>query len=393
MFYLDHAANSWPKPSAVYNALDQGYARQPGALSLPGQIQSGDARPAIIQAAQAELAPLFNLPNPEGLFFTSSCAEALSLAFSLFHWQKGDAIVISALEHQDLLSPVFQLARTQGVQVYIVPYTEAEPFSLAECEALLDAHPEIRLIATTHASNAIGCMLPLSEISRLARRYGKPYLVDTAQTAGIRPIDVQRDGIALLAFPGHQFLKGPRGTGALYVSEAIRNASLAAPMDTLLEGQLSESSLISIPKLLGLTAGARWLRELSLSSIQRHTTELLAYLQDELEAIPEVTVYGLTDISRHIPLLSFNVLNHHPEALAQQLFQEFGIRLRAGLHHSRLSHEAIGTLHRGGTLRASLGYTTCPEDIEALIQALKRIVIGYSSWGDWGSGRSEIANA
>ncbi len=379
MHYLDQAANSWPKPATVYQALDQGFARQSSDPSRRREHSSREETEATLLAAQRELAPLLSVPDPTGLSFTRSCEEALAKAFALFPWQPGDGIVISALEHRAMLSPVFHLARTRGVQVYIVPYTEAEPFSLDECETLLKTHPEIRLIATTHASNAVGCMLPLAEIGRLAKRYGKPFLVDAAQTAGVRPIHVQRDGIDLLAFPGHKFLNGPRGTGALYVSEAIRDACSPSSMQSCHTALLPETDARFIPRLQAFTAGVRWVRTQGLSRIQSHTTELLAALQDELEAIPEVTVYGLSDLSRHTALLSFNVLNHHPETLTQKLFNHFGIQVRAGLHHAHLAHEAMGTLHRGGTLRASLGYQTRTEDIEALIQALKHILVSSSS--------------
>jgi selenocysteine lyase/cysteine desulfurase len=369
MYYLDHAANSWPKPQVVYQALDS----QPSF----GPPDDPKTQAAII-AAQDELGSLFKLPAPNRLQFTQGCSQALSLAFQLIDWQPGDGVVISAVEHQSVVEPVLRLARERGVQFYIAPYSETMPFDLRVCEALLNTHPNIRLIATPHASNVIGCTLPVGDIGRLARRYNKLYLVDAAQTAGMLSLDVQRDGIDMLAMPGHKHLHGPRGIGALYVGEAVRPAF--APASLL---PLAAQNSIGLPRLRALVEGTRWVREISLQTIRRHTTELLADLQDGLEEIPEVTLYGLSDLSRHIPVVSFNVLNHHPEALGNQLFEEFGLLLRPGLHRSRLSHEAIGTIHRGGALRVSLGYHTRPEDIDTLIHALKTILVGSLS-GAWG---------
>lgn len=364
MHYLDNAANSWPKPPAVYQALDTAY-------TCP--LDDAAAK-AVVSEAQAELASLFKISDPASLQFTQGCSEALTLAFQLIDWQPGDGVVISAVEHQSVVSPVLRLARERGVQIYIVPYSEANPFDLAECETLLQSHPNIRLITTAHASNAIGCILPVADIGRLAHRYGKLYLLDAAQTAGLLPINVHRDNIDMLAMPGHKRLHGPREIGALYVSEAV-----PASPSVLVSRQ--DSTLVS--RMQALTEGVRWVREIGLDTIRWHATELLAELQDGLEEIPEVTVYGLSDISRHIPVISFNVLSHHPETLAEQLFEDFGISLSAGLHRSRLSHEAIGTIHRGGTIRASLGYHTRPEDIQALVDALKAILVGSLS-GAWG---------
>lgn len=382
MHYLDNASTTWPKPDSVYKTLDQSFR----GLFSPKRGNSKASRLGgqQLQDARQTLATLFNIANPERISFTNGCTHSLNLAIQAFPWEAEDGIVISAVEHHALSRPVRKMARERGIQFYVVPYTDETPFNLAEYEHLLKNYPNIRLVATTHASNVIGSVLPIREIGALAHQYGKHYLVDAAQTAGVYPIDAQACHIDMLAVPGHKSLYGPPGVGALYIGD---NVSL----NTFLEGGTGNDSgkhemrpvppdgfevgTIPLPQILAFAEGARWVTETGLDTIQRHEAELLQQLIDGLEAIPEITVYGHTDVSQKTPAVSFNALNHNPKDLAETLFEKHGIALRAGFHCAPMAHEAINTIHRGGTIRASIGYFTQPEDIEALLTALKTCIL------------------
>lgn len=381
MHYLDNAATSWPKPEQVYQTMDQSFR----SLFSPKRGTAKASRLGVNQLQQARetLAQLFNIPNAERISFTNGCTHSLNMAIQAFPWQAGDAIVISSVEHHAMSRPVRKIAREKGIEFYIVPYTDANPFDLTVYEQLLQTRPNIRLVATTHASNVIGSVLPVSEIGRLARQYGKLYLLDAAQSAGVLPVDVQEFNIDLLAVPGHKSLYGPPGVGALYVGENVA-------LNTFLEGGTGgdsgkhemyptlpdgfEVGTIPLPQILAMGEGVRWVQETGLSAIHKHETELLSLLLAGLREIPEVKVYGHQDVKRKTPVVSFNVLNHQPKSIGETLFDEHGIALRAGFHCAPMAHEAIGSIHLGGTVRASIGYYTQPEDIQALITALKAIL-------------------
>lgn len=385
MHYLDNAATSWPKPEAVYQTMDRAFRN----LFSPKRGTAKAARMGASQLGEARqtLARLFNVEDANRISFTSGCTHALNLAIQAFPWQPGDAVVMSAIEHHALSRPIRKMAREKGIAFHVVPYTDTLPFDLSAYEQLLKTHANIRLVATTHASNVIGSVLPIEAIGKLAKQYGTTYLVDAAQSAGVLNVDVQAAGIDMLAVPGHKSLYGPPGVGALYVSE---NVSL----NTFLEGGTGNDSgkhkmravppdglevgTIPLPQILAMAEGARWVQETGLSKIHAHETALLAELIAGLQSLPEVTIYGHTDVSAKTPVVSFNVKGHHPKPLGETLFDEFGIALRAGYHCAPMAHEAIGTLkpagEPGGTVRASIGYYTKPEDIQALLSALKTVL-------------------
>lgn len=358
MHYLDHATHSWPKPPLVYQARD-----------LARSIHTVAEVARVVESAQAELAALLNIENPRQLSFAGDVATAMRMALLAFPWQAGDGLVISALESRHLLSLVLELARQRGVQVYIVPYSLEVPFDLAECEALLKTYPAIRLIAVSYADSVTGCILPIAEISRLAKRYGKRFLLDATQTAGYLPVDAQRDELDGLVLAANKALQGVGNLSALYLKDELT----LQPADDV--------SLL--PEIAALVEGVRWVSMMSLHKLRRQGDTLLSHLYQGLCEIPEVKLYGALESPYQRPLLSFNLLGHHPAQLANRLFDEFGIWARAGFHDSRLSHEAIGSIHRGGTVRVSMGYQTRAEDIDALTNALKAILVGAGQ-GAWG---------
>lgn len=377
-YYLDNAATSWPKPEAVYTKLDHVFRN----LFSPkrGTDKASRLGAEHMQQARESLATLFNIKQASHICFTNGCTHALNIAIQAFPWNPGDAVVISAIEHHALSRPVRKMAREKGINFYIVPYTDENPFDLETYQTLLDSHANIRMVATTHASNVIGSILPVSQIGQMARKAGKTYLLDAAQSAGVLHIDVEEMCIDLLAVPGHKSLYGPPGIGALYVRDTVPlqpvmeggtgNDSGKHVMGTTLPDSI-EVGTIPLPQILAFAEGVRWVQDKTLTSIYTHEMDLLRFLLDGLCSIPKVTVYGHTDIMRKTPVVSFNIKGFTPEEAGERLSEEFGIALRTGFHCAPMAHEAIGTIHQGGTVRASLGYFTQQEDVKALIEAVQ----------------------
>ena len=382
MFYLDNAATSWPKPESVYKTLDESFRQMfsPKRGTSKASRLGGDK----LSQARQSVAGLFNMPDPNRVCFTAGCTYSLNIALQAFPWQADDAVVMSAMEHHALSRPIRKLAREKGIRFHIVPYTNNLPYNLSTLESLLKSDANIRMVATTHASNVIGSVMPVLEIGQLAKKYNKVFLVDAAQSAGVLPVDVQAMNIDLLALPGHKSLYGPPGVGVLYVGE---NAQL----NTFMEGGTGNDSgkhemkptppdgvevgTIPLPLILALAEGVRWVEETGLDKIHAHETQLLSQLIEGLQQLPEITIYGHTDVTGKTPVVSFNVGSLNPKDVGNRLFDEFGIALRAGFHCAPMAHEAIGTISRGGTVRASIGYFTRPEDVAALLSALKQLLV------------------
>ena len=169
------------------------------------------------------MAELLNAPDPLRVVFGPNVTWALNLALRGL-LRPGDHVITSSVEHNSVMRPLRALERA-GVALTIVP---CAPTGALDPQRVTDAlRPTTRLIVLTHASNVVGTVLPVGEVGALARRHGALLLVDVAQTAGAWPIDMQADGIDLLAFTGHKALYGPMGTGGLVLGERVDVAGLA----------------------------------------------------------------------------------------------------------------------------------------------------------------------
>ena len=384
MYYLDNAATSWPKPEVVYQAMDQGFRQFLSAKR--GTSETSRHGAAALDTAREALAQLIHAPIPARIVFTGGCTQSLNLAIQAFRWQPGEGIVISALEHHAMSRPVRKMVREKQLDLHVVPYTDDQPFDLQVYEELLRGKPNIRLVATMHASNVIGSILPVEEIGRLARQFGKYYLLDAAQSAGVLPIDVQQFNADLVALPAHKSLYGPPGIGALYIGDV--------PLKTFMEGgtgcdsgdhamhltvpDMFEVGTIPMPQIQTMAAGTKWVMDTGIDTIREHETRLLRCLIDGLKSLPGVTIYGHTNPAFKTPVVSFNVAGRDPKSIGELLYDRYGIALRAGFHCAPMAHQAIGTLSQGGTVRASIGYYTSMDDIDALLAALNEIVGGGS---------------
>ncbi len=375
--YLDNAATSWPKPEAVYQAVD-GFMREVGATPGRGGHRREEEAARIADEARAALAELFHAPDPNGVAFTMNATQAVNMALKGL-LKPGDHVITSSIEHNAVWRPLKALER-RGVEVTAVPCARDGSLDPAEVESAI--RPSTRLIAMLHASNVLGTILPIAEIGALARKHGIPFLVDAAQTAGAYAIDMQAMNIDLLAFPGHKGLFGPHGTGGLVVRPGI-------VLETWIEGGSgTESAPETMPEALplrleagtqnaagiaGLLAGVRFVLEQGVETIRAHEMELTALLMDELRGVPDLTLLGPADPAARTAVVSVTVEGYVPEQLAMVLDQVFDIATRAGLHCAPQAHRTAGTLEVGA-LRFSPGYFNTADEIHAAAEALISIL-------------------
>lgn len=375
--YLDNAATSFPKPEVVHVAMDS-YSRT--VAGSPGRSEHQGAAEAtrVVMEARVRLARLFNFPDPSRIVFTANATHAINLALKGL-LKPGDHVVTSGVEHNAVWRPLKRLER-QGVEVTAVPCTSTGLLDPVDVEAAL--RPSTRLILTTHASNVLGTLLPISDLAELARRHGLTLMVDAAQTAGVYPIDVEGMGVELLAFTGHKGLLGPTGTGGLLVGEGV-------DLEPLVEGGTGgDSSLetmpLSLPEHLeagtlngvgiaGLSAGVGFLLEEGVERVRRHEVELTAHLLEGLAALEGVTVYGPPDPEARTAVVSINLDGYEPEQVGRALDEVYDVATRAGLHCAPQAHRTMGTLERGA-LRVSPGYFTTHDEIDYLLRSLAEIL-------------------
>ena len=234
MIYFDNAATSWPKPPCVTEAMVhflQEVGANPGRSGHRLSVEAG----RIVYAAREAVAELFHAPDPLRVVFGHNVTEALNLALHGL-LRPGDHVITSSVEHNSVMRPLRALEQ-EGVELTVVPCSPEGCLDPADVQAAVRRNTT--MIALNHASNVVGTLLPVAQVGRIARECDTLLLVDAAQTAGAYPIDVQADGIDLLAFTGHKSLYGPMGTGGLIVGERV-NVRHMAPLKRGGTGSRSE---------------------------------------------------------------------------------------------------------------------------------------------------------
>ncbi|MEL7656913.1 MAG: aminotransferase class V-fold PLP-dependent enzyme, partial [Bacillota bacterium] len=230
MIYLDNAATSWPKPEEVYNAVNKAM-RESGGNSGRGTHSMSLAAKEQIYVARMLCANLFHVSKPECICFTFNATEALNLAIKGV-LNPGDHVVTSCMEHNSVARPLKKL-ESAGIRTTKVSTSPETGIDLVELEKALAEKPN--LMVCTHISNVTGTINPIKEIGALCKKYGVLFLVDAAQSAGMKKINVEDNNIDMLAFPGHKGLFGPQGTGGLYIRDGLT-------LETLIEGGTGSQS-------------------------------------------------------------------------------------------------------------------------------------------------------
>jgi len=377
--YLDNAATSWPKPPAVVAAmaryLDE-VGANPGRSGHRLSIEAG----RLVEGAREAVAELFGAADPLRVVFGANATEALNLALHGL-LRPGDQVITSSMEHNSVMRPLRQLEKA-GVEVAVVACAADGSLDPAQVEAAI--RPNTRLIALTHASNVVGTLLPIAEVGAIARRHGLLLLVDTAATAGAVPINMESDGIDLLAFTGHKSLLGPTGTGGLVLGERVDvkemralkqggtgSYSTSEEQPEFLPDKF-ESGTLNVLGLAGLEAGIRWILERGVESIHARHQEILRLFIDGLVAIPGVTLYGTRDAARQTDTLAFNIAGLSSSEAGFRLDDEFDIQTRIGLHCAPAAHQTLGTWPHG-TIRFAPGIFTSDDDVRYALAAVRQL--------------------
>lgn len=391
LIYLDNAATSWPKPEAVYQAMDH-FMREVGANPGRSGHRLSVAAGRVVLEAREAVAELLSVDDPLRIVFTANVTAALNLALKGLS-RPGDHIITTSVEHNSVIRPLRALEEgpergpehrvergtQRGIEVTAVHCLADGSLDLIALEQAF--RPNSRLVVVNHASNVVGTLIPIEEVAAIARRHNCLIVVDAAQTLGAYPVSV--DGVDILAFTGHKGLLGPQGTGGLYVREGIER--LLKPLQQGGTGSRSseqyqpdfmpdryESGTPNTVGLAGLAAGVRFLLDQGLDAIRQYEEKLTRTLIEGLSSIPTARVYGPLDPMNQVAVVSFNVGGLTPSEVGWRLDEEFGVLCRVGLHCSPLTHQTIGT-YPTGTVRFSPGYFTTEDDVEYAIDAVRRI--------------------
>ncbi len=377
--YLDHAATSWPKPEAVYRAVDD-YQRRCGAAPARGSSRAAIEAGRSVDLARRAVAALLGGVDARRVLFTLNGTDSLNLALHGL-LRPGDHVVAGQGDHNSVLRPLRHLADRQ-VDVTLLPVAEQGLYSVDSLRQAL--RPHTRLVVLTQVSNVTGAVLPVAQMAEVARRAGALVLVDAAQAVGHVPIDVAQWPVDLLASPGHKGALGPLGTGFLYVAPGVE-AHLAphrqggtgshSEIDRQPEElpDKFEAGNLNAPGLCGLAAGARAVLDEGLPQVAQRERNLAQRLREGLRAVRGIRLFGDDAPDHGVGVVSLTHEAYDPQELAAMLDSSFGIETRAGLHCAPGMHRALGTLATGGTVRFSVGHGVTDEHIDHAVWALSEL--------------------
>lgn len=382
--YLDNAATSWPKPPGVAQAMVHFLEEVGSNPGRSGHRLSIEAARIVYDTREA-VADLFGAPDPLRVIFGLNITDGINLALHGL-LKEGDHVITSSMEHNAVMRPLNDLSQ-QGIE-----------FTQITCNSDGTLDPELveqaiqvntRLIVLNHASNVCGTILPVMEVGEIARRHDLLFLLDTAQTAGVLPIDMENDGIDLLAFTGHKSLYGPMGTGGLIVGQRVNPADLH-PLRQGGTGSRSEqevqpdffpdrfeSGTPNAVGLAGLLAALQWLSEQGIDTIHANEEALCAELLAGLDKIPGVKIYGTQDAAKQTATVSFTIQGMEPSTVGLQLDEEFNILCRVGLHCAPSAHKTLGSFPEG-SVRFGLGRFTKSEDVHDAVDAVRQLALEVS---------------
>jgi cysteine desulfurase family protein len=379
MIYFDNPATSWPKPPQVKEAMNR-FMEEVGANpGRSGHFLSIEAARIVYETREA-LSVLFHVKDSSRIVFTLNATESINLALKGLLKYK-DHVITSSMEHNSVMRPLRDLEK-KGTELSIIPCSNEGMLDPREVEKKIQS--TTRMIVLNHASNVTGTLLPIREMGKIAREYNLLFLVDAAQTAGVYPIDVEKDVIDLLAFTGHKSLYGPQGTGGLIIGERIREKEMI-PLKQ--GGTGSRSEFEQQPEFLpdrfesgtpngvgiaGLLAGVQFVLKKGVELIRQNEMILTQKLIEGLKEIPQVKLYGPERQEDRVSTLSFNFTHLSSSDGASRLEKEFGILCRPGLHCAPAAHHTIGTFPEG-TIRFGLSAFNTEEEINDTMNAVSLI--------------------
>lgn len=381
--YFDQASTSFPKAPGVAKAM-YAYLTSLGTNVNRGCYEDAYAAEETVFNTRKLLAQLFHFPLTKNVILTGNITQSLNMLLKGL-LRPGDHVLVSSMEHNAVMRPLVQLSR-DGISFDRIPCRRDGTMILEQAEAMI--RPSTKAIITLHASNVCGTHMPLAELGDICRRHHLFFLADTAQTAGIFPLDMEQLHIDGLAFTGHKGLRGPQGTGGFLIS-----GQLADQMEPLISGGTGsvshteevpsflpdrfEPGTPNLPGIFGLHAALKELTPLSMEQIRTKELSLTGYFLEKLMELDpsekHIRIIGRKDLSMRSAVVSIQTLDEDMASVAWHLDHDYHIMTRVGLHCAPNAHKTLGT-YPAGTIRFSFGPQNTNNEIDFCIRALKKIL-------------------
>ncbi len=385
--YLDSASTT-QKPIQVLDAMDDFYRRLNANVHRGAYRLAGEATDAY-EGARARVAEFIGAASPSELVFTrgtTSSINAIAYGWGLNRLQPGDRILLTMLEHHANIVPWQIVARHTGAELVYLPIDNRYAVDFGGLDDVLDER--VKIVGVTAMSNVTGTVVPVAELAEAAHAVGAIVVVDGAQSVPHLPTDVGALGADFLAFSAHKML-GPTGIGAMWgrhdLLEQMEPAEGGGEM--ISDVQLHESRWAPVPQkfeagtppiaeAVGFGAAVEYLTKVGMVAVREHEAAITGYALQQLEAVPDLTVYGPADVAHRGGAVSFELADIHAHDIATILDEE-GIAVRAGHHCAK---PLMRSLNVPATARASFYLYSTRDEVDRLVDGLlkARRVFGYS---------------
>ena len=378
--YLDSAVSTH-KPHQVLDKLRDFYETSYANVHR-GVYTLSERATAEYEGAREKVARLINAPAAREVIFVRGATEGLNLvayAWGLDNLGPGDIVLVTELEHHSNFVPWQYIAKRTGADFRVLPLDERGELELERLEEVAGSGP-VQVVANNLVSNALGPVNPVEKLAAWAHERGAIMVVDAAQAAPHRAIDVQALDCDFLAFSSHKMC-GPTSVGALWgraeLLELMAPFNLGGHMIRAVKveettwGEIPykfEAGTQPIAEAVGFGGAIDYVTDVGLDAIEEHEHELAAYALERLAELPGVVCYG-PPADRRAGIVSFNVADIHPHDVAQILDGE-GIAIRAGHHCCQPLMAKLGV---AATNRASFYLYSVREEIDRLVEGLHKV--------------------
>jgi cysteine desulfurase family protein len=294
--------------------------------------------------------------------------------------EKGGHVITTMLEHNSVLRPLYHLQMNEVIEVTHVMFDEHGYIHPDDIKKAI--RKNTKMVVVNHCSNVIGTIQPIAEIGKVCKEAGVLLIVDTTQSAGTIPIDMQAMGIDVAVFTGHKCLLGPTGIGGSYVMDNVPVKYTRFGGTGVRSAQLThldefpyrlECGTLNLVGVAGLNAGVKWLLENGIKNLHHKEMMLWDKLRIGIQSIENVTTYCAESTENHNPVLSFNIRNLEAGEVGTMLDVDHNIASRTGLQCAPKVHVGLGTDKIHGTVRLSIGPFNTEEHIDEAIGAVKEI--------------------
>ena len=378
LVYLDNAASS-QMPQQVIDRMVRYQTHEHSNIHRAVHYLSELATKEY-ESARIKVQNFINAKESREIIFTRGTTEAINLVmhgYGRAFIEKGDEIILSALEHHANIVPWQMLAQEKGAVLRVIPMNDAGELLIEEFEALFNE--KTKFLALSHVSNALGTINPVKEMTAFAHRHGVPVLLDGAQAAPHQPIDMQDLDCDFYAFSGHKMC-GPTGIGVLYGKAKLleKMQPYQGGGDMILSVTFEKTTYNVIPSkfeagtppiaaAIGLGAAIDYLSAIGLDKIKAYEKELLDYATEQVSALKGIRIIGTA--AKKAAALSFEISGVHPHDVGTILNAD-GIAIRTGHHCAQPLMQRLGV---PATARASFAFYNTQAEIDKFVVGICKV--------------------